>query len=64
MQATAPAEVDPTMQAHWEDFMNRAFIMLGPRRFDEVKLMTQELQQATPAAPLGRRARRPTEMAQ
>ena len=28
---------DPTLEAHWEDFLNRAFVMLGPRRFDEIK---------------------------
>ena len=35
-EAAAPTP-DPTMEAHWEDFMNRCFVMLGPRRFDEIR---------------------------
>jgi hypothetical protein len=36
-QAQAQAQVDPTLERHWEDFMQRALLMLGPRRFDELK---------------------------
>jgi len=36
-------QIDSSLQAHWEDFMNRAFVMLGPRRFDEIKAMNDEL---------------------
>jgi len=39
--------VDASLEAHWEDFMSRAFVMLGPRRFDEVKAMTAELNAGT-----------------
>lgn len=35
---------DPTLEAHWEDFMNRAFVMLGPRRFDELKEISNLIQ--------------------
>ena len=33
-QASLP---DPSVEAHWEDFMQRAFVMLGPMRFDALK---------------------------
>lgn len=39
------ATIEPTVERHWEDFMNRAFLMLGPRRFDEINALTQELNQ-------------------
>ena len=43
-QAMASAAPDPTVEAHWEDFMQRAFVMLGPRRFDEVKEINELMQ--------------------
>jgi len=36
-EAVQEAPHDPTLDAHWQDFLNRAFVMLGPRRFDEIK---------------------------
>ena len=44
-QAQGQAAVDPTVEAHWNDFMNRAFVMLGPARFDEIQLINGLLQQ-------------------
>lgn len=44
-QEANKASVDPTLEAHWSDFMNRAFVMLGPARFDEIQAMTNELNQ-------------------
>ena len=29
--------IDPSTEAHWEDFMGRAIVMLGPARFDALK---------------------------
>ena len=43
-QAAAEARPDPSVEAHWEDFMNRAFVMLGPRRFDEIKAINELMQ--------------------
>jgi hypothetical protein len=40
-QRAAP---DPTLEAHWENLMNRAFTMLGPRRFDEIKEINELMQ--------------------
>ena len=42
-QAQTPAQVDPSLERHWEDFMRRALVMMGPRRFDELKEMNDLL---------------------
>ena len=43
------------MEARWDEFLQRSFVMLGPARFDEVKdiaetLRTGELPPETAAA--------------
>ena len=35
---------DPSLEARWAEFMDKAFVMLGPRRFDEIKEITSLLQ--------------------
>ena len=46
-QAQAQPAYEPNMalEARWAEFMQRAFVVLGPRRFDEVKEVTEMLQQ-------------------
>jgi len=39
-QSTAP---DPTLEARWSEFTQRAFVMLGPARFDEIQAITEGL---------------------
>jgi len=44
-QAQAQPAYEPALEARWAEFMQRAFVVLGPRRFDEVKEVTEMLQQ-------------------
>ena len=38
------ATVDASVEAHWQNFMERCFVMLGPRRFDELQEITKSIQ--------------------
>jgi len=44
VEAQAPAP-DPALEARWSELMQRAFVMLGPARFDEIRDVTTLLQQ-------------------
>ena len=35
---------DPTLEARWSEFNQRAFVMLGPARFDEIQAVSGLLQ--------------------